>query len=226
MGGYQSFHFTYNQTIKIIPRILPVLFRLCDCQFGHPIAAQLEWSPRYVLRGINDPSVTNCSWKLEMLVQEGTHLDMTDSINPIEDAGVSITLRTDYASHAFNISYTRRVKKTAESKNFMHCFHGRCYTGFDSSYTNVSWQKAHDHCQSSGHHLLSINSETEWLRLAQLFFYESSETHRCTGLMIIFLGLKNQMVGITYCNITMLRFAPGRLKNHSLDVYVFIRLRL
>ncbi len=182
--------------------------------FGRPIAAQLEWSPAfspfshdlYFLHEALGPSITNCSWELEMLIQEDTHLDLTESVKFFETSGVSITLSTDYASLAFNISYTRKLKKDmmrhTENSNLIHCFHQRCYTGFDSYYKNLSWQEAHDHCQSSGHHLLSINSETEWLRLARLLFYVSINTHRCTSLMIIFLGLRNQMVGITYYIIT------------------------
>ena len=180
-------------------------------KFGHPVAVQLKWLPYHKQNYYFYLKSIPCSWKLGMLIQEDTHLDLMESISHIEDTGLSITSTTDFASHAFNISYTRKLKKhimrKTENKNLTRCFHQRCYIGFGSYDKNVSWQEAHDLCQSSGHHLLSINSETEWLSLAKLLFYESSGANtvvnfRCSGLVIIFLGLRNQMVGITCCNIT------------------------
>ncbi len=180
-------------------------------EFIHPIALQLEWSQ--LVRYISDTNLeaNGCSWKLKMLIKEDTHLDLTDSVTYFQDTGVSITLSTGNGNHAFNISYARKRKRhimrqmehiTFDGLHKAACFNERCYTGFDSNTENVSWQEAHDRCEARGHRLLSINSETEWLRLKNLLFNVDQEIRRCTNLVMIFLGLTNRMVGIKCCNIT------------------------
>ncbi len=174
---------------------------------SHPIGALLEWSEGFLpILDINEEMEKNCSWKLNMSIREDAHLDLADSVTDIlREIGVSITLRTVNAKHAFTISYERKIKKQimrqaeSVSYNSMHspyCFHQRCYIGIESSTENVSWWEAHNHCQARGHHLLSINSENEWLQLSSILFYQDRETRRCTNLAMIFLGLRNQKVGI------------------------------
>ncbi len=175
---------------------------------SHPIGVLLEWSEHVLdFLDINEEMEKNCSWKLNMLIREDAHLNLADSVTDMRDIGVSITLRTGDAKHAFSLSYERKVKKQimrqAEIVDYNgmsspYCFHQRCYIGIESSTENVSWWEAHNHCQARGHHLLSINSENEWLRLSSILFYIDPETRRCTDLVMIFLGLRNQMVGITF----------------------------
>ncbi len=170
-----------------------IFFRVAT--FNDPMRIQLGWSSVQ----IDFTSKPNCGWHIEMLVTNDTSLHFADSVDGWLDKGINITLATMGLQNEVNISYTRRMKRRlqiatrtrlAEWAQAPYCYLTKCYTGLDRTYENTSWIDALNHCKAAGRQLLAINSENEWLTIAEFLF----EKVKCTTLPIIFIGLSNQDV--------------------------------
>ncbi len=173
----------------------------------NPIQLQLGWSSIRLTTSGDEP---DCVWEMVMLIQNDSRLSVRDSVSGWLDSGISITLLTGSIQHEINVSYARKLprqvviesdEKIKEMLNNgepdqRYCFLGKCYVGFGVDFENLSWVDAHKHCHTAGRNLVTINSETEWLALAE-FLYEEIymfNRDRCTSLAMVFIGLSNQDV--------------------------------
>ncbi len=161
--------------------------------FNDPIRIQLDWSPVHLEAFNGKP---DCGWHIEMLVTNDTRLHLADSVEGWLDKGININLVTLGLQNEVNISYTRRMKRHllmairtlfAERAQASYCYLKKCYTGLDNTFENASWSDALNRCEAAGHQLLAVNSENEWLLMAEFLF----EKVKCTTLPIIFIGLSN-----------------------------------